>query len=1220
MVLPRLRYLCICALVWFSSPLRAQLVLGNIVGTVTDAQGAVAPGVKVEVKNAATNLLINGATQSNGAFQVSDLPIGTYSLTFSKEGFETQVFGEILVQGNRTTTVDAQLKVGQVATRVEVNGTPLRNEVDATVGYVLDSLTIENTPLGTGSFTQLAILSPGVSADFLPGSGTNAGLGNQNIWANGQRDTSNSFSMNGVSTNNLFNGKSSSQVTENRFILNTGQFVLSHTGNEAQTATTVYNAIGQGLPTPPPETIEELRVNTSQYDASQGGTSGAQIALLTRSGTNQFHGQAYDYLQNSAFNAAPFFRNADASIPASGKVPALHSNKFGAVLGGPLKHDKAFFFISYQGLRNHDALSSQATDTVPQHLTDDRSPQALADVANLDFASTVGSNPVTPSQIDPVALKLLQAKVNGQYLIPSATVTDPNAAKLLGYNALVNGIPSEFRADMANGNVDWNFSSLDRLSGKFFLSENPNTSPFAQSNVIGFPQSLNAESWVVSLNNTYMVRPTLTWEQRVGVVRQAAAAHTSQALTPQDVGMNLFGSTAFPALEIRTSDGSLTNSLLIGPRNGSGSSNNGAFQNRGEWETNASWVAGSHTVYFGFSMNLTELNITNGATQVASVASNDFPGFLRGALYTPFSSFYNGASSRYYRAYTIGSYVTDTWKIKSNLTVTAGVRYDFDGPFWEKYGMLTSFHPDAYQYNAGADAYSSSGVVVAGNNATLGTKGVSDSTLNGRQWGVGPRVGIAWSPRFLKNFTVRAGAGLYYDRGEYFTYLSPGSGPNGTGGPFGVTLALPFVTRVSATSSGTLDVPFGTAPPPAPNNPNAITALLPNVAQIKNGATTYVFGGYDPANTLPYTENWSFDAQWQPANSWLFSAGYVGNHGVHQVLPIPFNQPGIATATNPINGETTSYGFNAVASETLKTFGGGNASLRAPFLGFDTQSVFYKTIGISTYNSLQLGVRKRLSRGLQITSSYTWAHSLDEQSGLGLYFNGNDPTYPHLSYGNSAYDRTHVFITSYLYELPSPARKNSWAAPAVNGWQLAGMITAQSGQPFNMYDFSGAVSGVYNGGFPNISDPIIGFQQGVTTSQAMLQGTTGVDPGKPYIDVSKLYIPVIAPGTGGVPEGDTVETGWANSGRNVFRGPFQSRWDQSIAKTFRVTERIGIRYSAEFYNITNHPSFDVPNNSVSLYSVSSGKVTVRAPSSTAGYINRTIGSPRFIQMSLRVTF
>src|SRR5579885_3261483 len=1020
-------------LIGSSSLMDAQIVLGNISGTVTDSQNAVVPGVKVEVKNTDTNLTIHAITQANGAYQAANLPVGNYELSFSHEGFETQVFPQILVQGNRTTTVDAQLKVGQVATTVEVAGTPLRNEVDATVGYTLDSLTIENTPLGTGSFTQLAILSPGVNADFLAGTGTNAGLGNQSIWANGQRDSSNSFSMNGISTNNLFNGKSSSQVAENRFILNTGQFVLSHTGNEAQTAMSVYDAIGQGLPTPPPERIEEWRVNTSQYDSSQGGTSGAQISLLTKTGTNQYHGQIYDYLQNSSFNAAPFFRNADPSIPASGKVPGLHFNKFGGVVGGPVQKDKVFFFLSYQGLRDHDALSSQATDTVPQHLTDDRSPEALAAVANQDFNLT-GANAIAPSQIDPVALKLLQAKVNGQYLIPSVTVTDPAAAKLLGYNALVNGIPSVFRQDQANGNVDWNFSDKDRLSQKFFISLNPNTNPFAQSNVIGFPQSLDAGSWLVSLNNTYVVQPNLTWEQRAGVVRQSAASVTAQALTPQDIGMSLFGSTTFPAIEIFKNDGALGNALFIGPRNGSGNSNTGAFQNRGEWSTNANWVLGRHTLYFGFDWNYTQLNITNGATQVANLESNDFPSFLKGApLNTGFSYLYNGPGNRYYRARQAGAYLQDNIKVKSNLNVSLGLRYDFNGPFSEKYGRLSSFHPDAYKYDPATDTILDSGVVVAGNNPALGTRGVSDSTLTGRQWGIAPRIGIAWSPQFAKNLTLRAGAGLYYDRGEYFSYLSPGYAPNGAGGPFGVTLALPFVQRVQASSSDTLDVPFGQAPPPEPNNPNAITALLPNIASIKKGASTYLFGGYDPSNTLPYTENWSFDAQWQPANSWLITAGYVGNHGVHEILPIPFNQPGIATPANPIHGETSSYGFNMVPAETLKTSDGGNASLRVPFLGFSANSVFYKSIGISTYNSLQLGLRKRLSRGLQISSSYTWSHSLDEQSGLGLFFNGNDPTYPHLSYGNSSYDRTHVFITSYLYELPSPARKGSWAGVAANG-------------------------------------------------------------------------------------------------------------------------------------------------------------------------------------------
>jgi hypothetical protein len=1195
-------------------PVAAQLVLGNISGTVTDAQNAVVVGAKVVVKNTGTNLTVSSTTQTDGRFHVDNLPIGNYSVTVSEEGFETQLFSEIRVQANRTVTLDAQLKVGQVATTIEVTGTPLRNEVDTTVGYVLDSLTIERTPLGTGSFTQLAILSPGVNADFLAGSGSNAGLGNQNIYANGQRDTSNTFTFNGVMATNLFNGKSSSQVSEQRYVLNTGQFNAPGGGGEIQTNTSVYDAIGQGLPTPAPETIEEIRVNTAGYDTAQGGTSGAHVGLITKSGTNQFHGQVYDNLQNSAFNAAPFFRNADSTISAHDKVPSLKYNRYGVTLGGPIKRDKIFFFTSYQGIRDHDLLSSQTHDTVPQHLTDDRSPQALANVAQQDFGVTIA-----PAAIDPVAFKLLNAKIGNQYLIPSPTVTDPAVAKQLNYNVLLTGPSTTFVQDQGNGNVDWNPSDKDRLSGKFFISKNPNTTPFAQSNVLGFPQSLDAESWTVALTNTYIVKPNLTWEQRVGVIRQAAAATMGQALTPQDIGMNLFGSTNFPAIQIFQDDGALKNAFFIGPRNAFAS--NGAFQNRVEWSSSANWIAGRHTVYFGAQMDYTQLNITNGSNQTAFIESNSFGDFLRGSpLATNFSFLYNGAANRYYRAWQSGSYIQDNIRLKSNLNLSLGLRYDFNGPFWEKYGKLTSFHPDAYKYDAATDTILSSGVVVAGNNPTLGTKGVSNSTLTGPQYGFSPRIGIAWSPHFVKNLTLRAGAGLYYDRGEYFTYLSPGSGPNGTGGPFGVTLAQPFVSKVTATSAGTLDVPFGSAPPPAPNNPDAITALLPNAAKIRTGATTYVFGGYDPANKLPYTENWSFDMQWQPHNSWLFSAGYVGNHGVHQILPIPFNQPGIATPTNPINGETSSYGFNVVPAETLKTFDTGNAGLRVPYLGYSANSVFYKSIGVSSYNSLQLGIRKRLARGLQFTASYTWSHTLDEWSALSLFVNGNDPTQPNLSYGNSAYDRTHVFITSYLYELPSPAPKSSWEAIAVNGWQLTGLVIAQSGEPFNFYDFSGAVAGVYYGNFASISDPIIGFQGGVSPKSVMLQGTTGVDAGKPYIDVSKLALPVIPAGTGGVPAGDTLETGWANTGRDVFRAPFQARADVSLAKVFRVNDRFTIRYSAEAYNLTNHPSFDAPNTNSALYTTSSGKPTLHAPAASVGVISHTLGSPRFMQMSLRVMF
>jgi hypothetical protein len=295
--------------------LNAQQITGAIEGAVLDSSGGVIVGARVRAVNAATNLTVTAETSKEGIYQLPNLPSGAYTVTFTMNGFKTEEHSEVLVQANRTTTVQGRLEPGAVATTVEVRATPLLNQVDTTVGYVLDEQAILNTPLGTGSFTQLAILSPGVSADFLTSTGTNAGLGNQAIWVNGLRDTSNSFLLNGVGANNLFNGKSTSTVASARFTANTGAFGNSTTPGNI-TGTSAYDSIGESLPTPAPEMLLELRVNTAMYDASQGGKAGAQIAAITRSGTNAFHGQAYDYFQNNAFNAAEFFRNANPSISA----------------------------------------------------------------------------------------------------------------------------------------------------------------------------------------------------------------------------------------------------------------------------------------------------------------------------------------------------------------------------------------------------------------------------------------------------------------------------------------------------------------------------------------------------------------------------------------------------------------------------------------------------------------------------------------------------------------------------------------------------------------------------------------------------------------------------------------------------------------------------------------------------------------------------------------
>src|SRR3984885_10051549 len=392
-------------------PAHAQQIFGAITGTVRDASGSAVPDVTITARNVATNLTATARSASSGSYSVPNLPAGIYELTFTKEGFDAERHTEVLVNGDRTTTVDGDLKVGTVATKVDVIGTPLMNQVDATTGYVVDQATIEQTPLGTGSFTQLAILSPGVHADFLGGAGSNSWLGNQAIFANGQRDTSNSFSLNGIGTNNLFNGNSTSQVGENRFVLNTGENFGA--GGQIQTSTSVYGAIGQALPTPPAEAIQEIAVNAAMYDASQGANSGAHISVVTKSGTNALHGEVYEKFQNSDMNAAPFFYNASPLL--STKVPFQNRNQFAATLGGPIKKDKLFYFLSYQGVRIADASDATKDVTVPLGLTNDRSSQGIINAVQSTFGTAISA-----SQISPVASALLNAKLpGGQYLIPS---------------------------------------------------------------------------------------------------------------------------------------------------------------------------------------------------------------------------------------------------------------------------------------------------------------------------------------------------------------------------------------------------------------------------------------------------------------------------------------------------------------------------------------------------------------------------------------------------------------------------------------------------------------------------------------------------------------------------------------------------------------------------------------------------------------------------------
>jgi Carboxypeptidase regulatory-like domain len=1224
--LSRLFLLIIIAL---SIEAAAQQTLGSITGTIYDSTGAVIQKAQVALINNDTGLSRSATAKDDGSFFFQDLPIGTYTLTFTHAGFKKEVHSQVLVQANRTTTVSASLQPGGGDTTVEVTGTPLLNRVDTTNGYIMNSAQIEAVPLGTGSFTQLAVLSPGVNADFLGGTDTNAGLGNQSIWANGQRDTSNSFTINGVNASNIFNGKTSSQLTGNRVVLNTGENFLA--GGQIQTNTSVYDAIGNGLPSPPQETMQELRVNTSMYDATQGANSGAHVEVQTRSGTNAMHGQVYGYRQTDALNAAPFFFNQTNALSPTGapgfnEVPALHRGIVGGTVGGPIIKNKLFYFLSYQWTSVTDQLNGFQQASVPTELTDDRSMGGLVALATI-----LNGGPA--AALDPIAVKLLQLKLpNGQFLIPSAQqsalISTQGSA-----DANVVGPPSTFFAHQANGNLDYILNSKDQLFLKAYFQTDPTTTPFTRNdNVLGFPSQLLANGDAVSLQNVISLSPSVTWDQKIGLIREKAFATTGQPLTAGAAGINLFGSQLFPGISIRNINdpapaGSQLFGLDIGPN--SNFANTGVAQNQLEFGSNLTWAWGRHTLQFGGNFDYSQLNVINLANQVATVNFNSFLDFMTGNVHPGSrTALFAGGTSRYYRADQAGMYASDKIRLTKTLNLSVGLRYDWDGPLSELNGNLINFDPTKYQYNSSTDTIVNDGLVVAGNNKQFATSGTSNSTLTGRQWGIAPRIGIAWSPSFVKNVVVRAGFGLYYDRGEFFTEFSPTAG-GGIEGPFGATLQPPSVVSVFGKSGATFANPFGTTAPSPGESPQTFANSLPNLAALTNGAAPFEFGGYDPRNKLPYSENWNLDIQWQPANDWVVTAAYIGNKGVHLVEPIPFNQPGIATPQHPINGQTFSYGYNTpgVAAESVQSFTGGNTDLRVPFIGFDPNSVLYEANGISTYNALQLQVNKRFSHGFMVNTSYTYSHTLDEGSALGLFFNGNNALDLRQNYASSDFDRTHVLSINYVYQVPKFAQFHGVRDKILNGWGISGVTTFQSGQPYSVIDFSGAVGSIFYSNNDFITNPIVSLAPGFTPQSAVTTAPGGLQALNPAAFSPQF----LQPGQDGVPPCDpvskacdTFESAFSNNGRNLFRGPFQKRADLSIFKDTSITERLHMKYSLDIFNVSNTASFDTPNNNVSFALDFNNPPTLTTNGLLAqgnlGALQHAIGSPRLIRMSLHFVF
>src|SRR5258707_4991418 len=607
---------------------------GRITGVVKDSSGGVIVGAEVQAVNEGTGEKWRVVTDDAGNLSFVLLPLGLYQIDVSAESFKTTVLNDVPVRITETTTINVSLAVGNRVEKVIVNGSPPLLQTDGPqLGRVVDSRAVAGLPLATRNFTQILTLSPG-TASYLADS-TAVGRNTQAISVNGARVTQNFFQINGIDATTM--------------------------GSQGPILVAV----------PAPETIEEFKVQTSLYDATYGRSGGANIQLVTKTGGNEIHGDAYEYFRNEALNANnPFFK-----APGLGR-PLLRRNVFGGVLGGPIRKNKAFFFVSYQGARERNAASIinsiSSNVLVAPGLTDDRSASTLK--------STFGV-----ATIDSASLALLNAKLpNGQFVIPT-----PQA------NGLFSGSsPSTFQEDQFNANADFRLSNSNSLAVEFFFANTPQFLALpsfrtAGPNVPGFGTDQTINNRVAAIQDIHFFTPSLTNELRIGYALNSVSTLPREPITDAQIGITRPNASELPGLPmIRIAPAA--GGVIVGtPTN-----INPAKPSVTTFADSLSLLRRNHTLRTGFEIRYNEVNFTGQIFTRGQIDFVDFRSFLAGT--TQVTTFANGLGERSQRAWDYNFFVQDDWKVSPRFTTNLGLRYELDLPVYETRGRLSTFDPELY--------------------------------------------------------------------------------------------------------------------------------------------------------------------------------------------------------------------------------------------------------------------------------------------------------------------------------------------------------------------------------------------------------------------------------------------------------------------------------------------------------------------------------------------
>lgn len=1121
---------------------------GALGGTVRDPRGLVVAKAQVRAANESTGVMRAAETNAEGAFSMTLLSPGTYTVTVSDAGFADSSLRGVRVTVGETTGLSFSLSIEKANVNVRVPADEqIAQTESSTLGRAVDEAAMQALPLENRNFTQILSLSPGVAV-ALPNA-TALGRGSQNVADNGAKTTANNMQFNGVDANNLAQ-------------------------NSVENATEEV-----GVAVPAPDAIAQFKVQTGNYDATYGRGVGANVDVISKTGTNQFHGSVWEFLRNDVLNANDFFVKAEG-----GARPELKQNQFGGALGGPVLRDRLFFFGAYQGLRAVNGFGGKTTVILPQ-LTSDRSAAALgaqfcptaAGRNPAAYTSAAGGNQVAcnGSNISPVALALLNFKLpNGQYAIPSPQINLPTAPGEFPIGQTTYALPAMYQEDQYTANLDANVTSRNQAAARFFFSHAPTNMPFSPNaaNVPGWPTSELDQNAMLVLSDTQVVNAALVNVYRFGYMRFDGNASVISPISGAAVGMQGPTGTTTGVAPGITVDGLFT----IGD---AGTPAQSQITNSFIWQDTVSWTHGRHNLSLGAEAkrHQVEVNAPFSSDGLLDIAT--FADFLLGqnaaqnASPNGFSNVtFSGGSSGFFRRderyADFAAFVQDNVRVGRRLTLNAGLRWEIFGPPSEIHGRLLTFDPTIASSSVPITG-SLSGFEVPANFEgslppdvmRLGHKGLWATTYHD----VSPRLGFALQLTGRPTLLLRGGYGLYFDRMSAGMIEGSLSQP-----PFSVQQFLFGQQNAAATLA-------------APFNPLLPANSAYPLFQPRTPDSGLLVGAISPRVIDPYTQEYNLNLQYALGRNTLLETGYVGSRTLHIAGTSMFNQALLASPSHPVNGATT----NTAA----------NAQQRAPFAGLSEASLNNDTRYISNYNSLQTSVTQRMSHGLEFLASYTWGKSLDETSGSNgaefyeLWLYTNDQNNPRQAYGLTDFDRSNRGVLSLIYTTPRIGTGSRLLRGAANGWQLSGIFVAQSGTPMTIIDQN---AGTVYGTYP--------FEH-----RAQLSGQRVTTQGSTFQRVQTGYLdPAGFAGAPTAPFGGPGDTDFGNSGTGLVRGPGQRNVDLAVERAFPL-ESGALRFRTELFNLTNSTNFANPDRRVS-------------DGSAFGAISSTSNNPRIVQFALRYQF